>query len=460
MRRRVTSPRSAAQAALLALALTTASVACGPPPPEAVPEAAVAAPEPGAGLGRLADVTLSFATIDPSVPRAIELAGLVTLLLEAGLADLVEVRVHVGSVPGPPGASGALVAEMERWTATPAITAAGDEITVTLTVCDVNARCQDHSGRGPRAAPWEMTAALLRRAAFTLGRAPPPELAPDGWGATLSSDPYAVLLAGRAAAVFYGVLPAPTALGDRKRDPVVRATFLDPSMGPSWWVLARRALGLGDTAAASAAFARASLARPQSPAFLGDEAHALGLRGRWREALTVHETLAELVPGDPRFAIPHARTAAMAGAEQRAAELLDGLPTAQRGTAEELAIRVDLQAETTPPAARDALLSQWQRVAAMDPEPVRRRVRLAVQTQRYDHAMGLANVLRERGEPTEADALLVALGAATGSYRQAAEAAARLGLHDLEVQLAQRESGTVPSEIEAPPRPRRVRAGS
>jgi len=411
-----------------------------------------------AGLGHVVDVRMGYPVVADGVPKRLETGGLIALLLESGLADIVEVRPRVAEAPPPPGSTTALMIGAEVWSAETQVTAADGVLSVVTVLCDAEQACEEHRGRGPIAAPWEATAAILGGIVFALGRNPPPEAAADGWSASLSSDPYAVLIAGRAAAQFYGASPpvSDEALGDRTRDPLTRAVFLDPGIGPAWWLLGRRALD-SDPTAASQAFVRASLGRPQSPAFLADDAFALARRERWDEAFALYETLGEVLPGDPRFVVPHARAALASGSLGRATQLLDGLPEMQRGSAEELELRVDLGEGTAEPKQQDIILAKWQAVAKADPEPVRRRIRLAVQSNRYEDALALVEALAQRSPGGEADALLVALGTATGKFGIAADAAERLGQPELSAELRARTSAPPSRSDEGlPPRPARA----
>ena len=381
----------------------------------------IAAPSPTlqeevrpAALGRVADVALHFPVIESPFSRSTEMAGLVALLLEGGLADLPEVRPSIGGAARPLAGSRAILTKAEQWTGTIGVSVQEGVLRVRLSLCGPDAPCAETAADGPVTAPWEPTAVLLQRAAFTLGRSPPPGLVPTGWAETVSGDPYALLVAGRAAASFYGALP-PTAeedIGDRKRDPLARAVFLDPGISPVWWLIGRRALAGDRPVDASQALARAAVGRPEGLAFLAEEAFVLSVRGRHEEAVTVYEELAEVLPGDLRFVIPHAAAALGSGQATRAAALLDALPPRVQGSPAELAIRVELGVGRGTSSDHDKVLARWQAAAPEDPEPVRRRVRIAVETGRYSDALALTPELRLRGAAEEADALDPALTAA------------------------------------------------
>ena len=99
----------------------------------------------------------------------------------------------------------------------------------------------------------------------------------NGWDAPISRDPYAILLAGRSAATWYGLIPGvpEETVGDKRRDVITRAVLVDPQLGFSQWINARRSLLRGFPQLARGAFARASLAQPHRVLYRADEAAAI-----------------------------------------------------------------------------------------------------------------------------------------------------------------------------------------
>src|SRR4029450_6933088 len=94
-------------------------------------------------------------------------------------------------------------------------------------------------------------------------------------------------LAGRAAAVLYGKLPAPTEeeIGDRRKDAIARAVYVDPHDAPAAWGLIRREAARGQFDKAQEAFPRALEARPSSVALYADQAALSALAAKPATAL-------------------------------------------------------------------------------------------------------------------------------------------------------------------------------
>ncbi len=396
---------------------------------------------PTAALLPLA-VDLSVASAAPGLSRAAETAGLLTALLEQGLGELEGVVPRVAGVPLPPGLAAPLPTEPEAWRASPAVRGEGAELVVSLELCPPQGACATWEGRGPVEAPWMPAADVLAAASLALGRAAALDVAEDR-KAPLSADPYAVLVAGRGAAVWYGLLPAPpeAAIGDRKRDPIARAVFLDPAIPHAWWLLGRRQAAAGDLGAARLSFARAVVVRPRSAVFAAGEAAAFAGLGKTEAAWVAWQGLDA---GDARWLLPRAQAALDSGHPAESKAMLAELPAGWSRTPPVLAVRVALAEALDPGGDHDMLLSRWQAADPAATEPVRKRVVLAVAQGRLEDALVHARELAARGRSEDGQRLAVALAAALGRWGEAAAAADALGEADLAAVLRSRAGAPLP----------------
>ncbi|MBA2321546.1 MAG: hypothetical protein H0V89_10355, partial [Deltaproteobacteria bacterium] len=301
-----------------------------------------------------------------------EVIGLATALVESGLSELPDVAATVDGVEPAPGIANALRTGSTRWTAELTMDDDPALLRFQLALCDATARCLVQQATGSRDDVVAPITDLLVWAARMLGRPPRAEV----WGAPISPDPYAVLVCGRSAAVFYGVLPpvAPERVGDRNADPIAKAVWLDPGMGLAEWVLGRREAARGEWGTARVAFTSATLGRPGSDGFLADEAAALAAAGKAEAATVAWTALYETAPADPRYPLPLARAATDSDQPTLAAKVVDALAPQflDEPAVVELAVRI---ADATGPSADyDQLLARWAEAYPLEPEPVRRRV--------------------------------------------------------------------------------------
>lgn len=432
------------------LSLLLIPLACRPPepPPEdTAPDSAgaEAAELPALFAGKVAVVEIALPTPDPALPRGAELSGLVTALLELGLADLDGVVPRVQGAPPSPGLAEALLGDAERWTASLTLAERGEQLDLRLSLCALDTCEVLASDAGTRAEPAPGVAALVSAVADHLLRGEAPGAA-DERALPTSADPYAVLLTGRSAATFYGILPAPPEekVGDKRRDPVARALLVDPETAVGNWIAGRRALGRGEPEAARDFFTRASFARPTSDLLMADEAAALRAGGHDRAAWYALSALEGRRPADLRFTLATAGAALAAEQPQAAEDRLGALPEPAASDPAVLARRVDalaaLHREAFP--TYDALLARWATVAPMDAEPVRRRVQLRVREGAFEAALPLAAELSSRGATDEAATLELALLNALDRPEQAAARASALG----QAALARRLSASASSD--------------
>jgi len=388
-----------------------------------------------------------------------EMLGLAAASLEAALADLPEVIPVVEGAPQSPGLADALQAGRERWTAALQIGQVADGVRFAIRLCDANEVCTDLAADAQRERPEPALARLLEGIAGALGRAPPEAIAAS-WAAPISQDPYAILLAGRSAATWYGLLPGvrEDEIGDRRRDPITRAVLVDPQLALAQWINGRRSLARGAPQLARSAFTRASLAAPQRLLFRADEAAAVGAMGLEEEARRAWELVQARAPDEIRFAAARARALVEAGDLAGAAELLDGLPDRFDGDVAAIEIRVALAERGGPAPPYDGLLARWQLADGADPEPVRRRIDLRVREGRYDEAIAFLPALEERGAAEEAARLAISLGIAVGDYDLASRKAEELGLTHVAARVRARAKlllhpDEVPPELLRPDEP-------
>lgn len=423
-------------------------LACAPPEPPEVP----GVPDTGEQeMGQLqldpstrpALLTLSLAEPEPAIPRGAELSGLVTGLLELGLADLDGVVPEVAGVAPSPGLAGLLRADLERWTLATRLWERERVLTVEATLCTAGGVCQTHAALATRAEPTPAIATIVEAVAAQMARG---EDAGSGLARAepQSDDPYAVLLAGRSAATWYGLLP-PTPenlLGHKRRDPVSRALLVDPDTALGNWVAGRRALALGDAEQARTRFATASFARPSSTLLLADEAAALTAAGHAETAWFAWQTVLARRPLDPRFVRPAAEAALRAGLPGEAETLLAllGEPWASRSEVLSLRARAQEALGYSASDEHDQLLARWAELAPEDPEPVRRRLHNHVRAAAYEEALALAAELARRGRAAEAAEVELALLNALGRPAEGAEKARLAGQPEAAARLRARAS--------------------
>ncbi|TNE90523.1 MAG: hypothetical protein EP330_07910 [Deltaproteobacteria bacterium] len=422
---------------------------CGPAPSEELPASAEAAVVERAVL-HVADVHLLL----PNVPEGRwgqERAGLVSALIELGLADIEGVVPRIAGLAPSPGLRQVVTADAERWEASVSVSL--DPWEVGLTVCEQDGPCELHrSEAGSPTEPSPAVAEVLDQTAAQLLRRPDPE-ARETWAAPVSDDPYATLLAGRGAAAFYGLGPVvkQTAVGDAKRDPITRAVRVDPGMAVASWLLARREYDRDLPFAARGLVVRGFLSRP-SPVFSADEGACFALEDKASSARRVWDGLSARAPSDLRFLAPTASARLAAGALDETASLLADWPDAVLRHPAIAELRVALAEARGELDGYDDLLAIWQAADPTDPEPVRRRVQIRVRAEAYDEALPLTDELARRGAEAESRDLATALLAALGRWSEAAASAETAGKSTLAARLRARgalekDATTLPPEL-------------
>lgn len=370
--------------------------------------------------------------------RASDRAGLVVALLDLGWTDLEGVVPHVGAAPIAPGLREVVGVGAEDWVARVEVDL--DPWEVRLALCPPERTCARLASRaGTFETPWEATSELLRASSTVLARFPTPE-SYASWSAPISADPYAVLIAGRSAAVVYGLRDpsAPEHLGDFRIDPVARAVRIDPGMGVADWLLARREVERGEVLAARKWLGRGVLARPASVALRADEAALQLADGDVAEAARAFEALGVGHPADLRLLAPTARSLLGAGRVEDAARVLSGFRAEIHRDPVVAELRVALAEAGAPPDDYDRLLAVWQDSAPTLAEPVRRRIRLRVRDGEYGPALDRVPDFAGRGADDEARRLTLALATALERWEDAAVAAEGLDRPDVAGRLRAR----------------------
>jgi tetratricopeptide (TPR) repeat protein len=357
--------------------------------------------------------------------RTVEDVGLALALLESGLAEVSHVLPIVegaGASPGLASWGGTLALP---WRARVAAQEVRGELTVKVELCDASGLCSEETVQSSLLGLPRAMAPLYGALARLLLRPPLPGAEEETWSAPLSEDPYALRVVGRAAASVYGLLPpvAPEHEGDRRRDPVARAVFLDPSLSLAQWMAGRWHLARGEAAEARQAFTRAALEGKRRVLFRADEAAAILAEGHGVEAVKAWEAVRHEAPEDVRFVPALAKALLTAGSRDAALALLDALPARyQRGPAV-LPLRARLAELGTGKEDYDGLLAEWQALEPELPEPRLKRIQLRIRQARLSEALAMVQELGKR-EGGEREAQLgMALAVGTGDWHFALEQA-------------------------------------
>jgi hypothetical protein len=400
-------------------------LACAPQPeaPAVTPVVEVAVVPP------VVDLAISVAAAPADLPRSTEIAGLVTAMVELGASDLAAVVPRVGAGAGQPGLDLALEAGSVAGTLTLSLTGSADALRLGGRVC-VADRCTDLSSEtaGSSSDPAPAVGAFLRALSSAVGR-PPARDAERAWSVAESSDPYAALIAGRAAATAYGTLPAtpPDALWDKRRDVFRRALYIDPKMPVAGWLAGRRAMALGDAARAREFAAYAMSWRGDSVALRALVAAAEARLDREEAAWDGWRALMDRTGTDVRFVVPYVHAALAVHAPEAAERALDDLPERHATEPRVAAARVAIHEAGGDNADYDALLAAWQASDPTDPVPVRKRLGLRVAASLWDEALAFTEALAQRGAKDEADRASLAVLLALGRPSEAADRADAIG---------------------------------
>lgn len=376
-----------------------------------------------------------------------EVAGLVVLLYETGLTDLAGIVPHYGRHGPPPGVDRWLTGGSRHWTARFSFAYERDTVQIVLRLCPIGGACKGASATGPRESPEGAITELLVWSAGQFDT-PVPAGMVEAWSKPLSPDRYAVLVLGRAAATWYGMLDPvdPEERGNPGKDPLTRVVLIDPSLSLAHYVLGRRALDIGRYGNADSAFQRARKSTPERFVFEVAAAAAAGAAGQWPEARKLWDEIDARWPDDSRFVIPRLEAYLSNDMGREAQGLINELPKRFDRDPEVARLRVGVADELGPGPDYEALVAEWEAVAEYDPEPVRRHIALRLRDGRFEEAFELLPKLEARGAATEAKQMMIALGAGIGRFDEAARQAALVGSDELAERLRIR------AELEKNPR--------
>lgn len=372
-----------------------------------------------------------------------EVAGLVVGLFETGLADVNTLVPHYEGHSPPPGIDRWLTAESQHWRARLSFAHEAESVRIVLRLCPETGACKGASATGPRDAPEGAVTQLLVWTTAAIG-APVPAGMVETWSRPLSKDRYAVLILGRGAATVYGILDPvePDDRGVPSDDPLTRAMLIDPTLAIAQYLLGCRSYELGRYDAAARSFERAQQLSPDRFVFQVAGAAATSGLGQWSEARKQWDALDASWPADSRFATPRIESYLSSGAVEEAGPLLDELPDRYAGDPTVARLRVQVAEAVGPGPNFEKLVEAWEAAAAFDPEPVRKHISLRLRDGRLAEAFELINKLEDRGAATEAQQLMVALGAELGRYDEAAKQAAKMGSDELSEKLKLRAALT------------------
>jgi tetratricopeptide (TPR) repeat protein len=365
-----------------------------------------------------------------------EVAGTVVALYETGLADLTGVVPHYESHGPPPGIDHWLTGGSKHWTARFSFAYDRDSLQIVLRLCVQGGACKGASASGPRESPEGAVTELL---VWTAGQleAPVPAGMVETWSKPLSSDRYAVLVLGRAAASWYGIVDPvdPEERGIPGRDPLARVVLIDPSMSLAHYILGRRALDIGRANVAARAFERARETTPDRFVFEVAVAAAAAASGLWADARKKFDDLEARWPDDSRFVIPRLEAYLATDMAKEAQTLIDELPARFDRDPEVARLRVGVAEKLGPGPDFEQLITAWEEAAEHDPEPVRRHIALRLRDGRFEEAFALLGKLEARGATSEAKQMTIALGADIGRFEDAAKQAALAGSEALAERL-------------------------
>jgi tetratricopeptide (TPR) repeat protein len=392
--------------------------------------------------------------VDPPVHRSEhrwsgETAGLAVVLLEAGLIELPGVVPMVAEAPVAVGLEGALLDGASEWRLSVEIEYPDDDrVELYARLCPEPGRCVGGHGSATRTAPGPGVAEILVTLAGDLGIEVPEGLI-DLWKRPVSEDDYAALLAGRAAAKFYGFMePVAARLwGHRTADPSERAVMVDPTMAVAHWIKAREAVRRYRPKDAMEALDRALDEGAHRAWLYAARASLLARVGQWERARGAWDALAEASPEDARYVVPRIRAYLASGAPSAALEILSALPGRLLDEAETTELRVAIAEALGPGEDYETLLRAWADAASGDPEPLRRQVAYRLRLGRNAEALALLRDLEDRGAVAEAHELAIAIGNELGRYGEAADDAQEMGFVELARRIRTRaamDSGTAP----------------
>jgi tetratricopeptide (TPR) repeat protein len=347
-----------------------------------------------------------------------EFRGLATAALEAGLYDLPGV-VPVISAQVPLAGKELLGAARRTVDARYYCEGPPDALNLTLELCIAGGACENITATARREAPWDALGTLLEGVATVLELKVSEETR-QSWHLPGSKDTYAELLTGRAAGMYYGVIPLPDPLPTGNMHPGFRPVLVDPKQPLAQWIWARWQLRTSeeeDQGNPVENLGRAALHRSSSPLFLAERALLL-LKARPEEALLDLNEIRRKYENDPRFLDPYIRALLGSGRAADALAALKLFPVEFLWSPRIARLQVEV-AGAAGVKDLDPLLAHWQKIDLTVVEPVKRRIALRVDQGEYEAALSLIEALRTRAPGAETDALETALLISLGRFVEA-----------------------------------------
>lgn len=367
--------------------------------------------------------------------RTIDGAGLVTVAIELGLGDLPGVVPTVEGAPAWPVLDDMARVAEARWELDLTVATDKELLTYEGSLCGPDAPCILLTGRVDPSDPGPGVVRILERIEAELGVSPDAEAA-DARIRKASKDPYAYRLAGRAAAILYGLRPPADKPWDKRADPVRRAVLVDPSLPEAGYVAGRVLLDRGRTMdplpggkpvedLIAGLVQRPLVARPSSVLLRAVEASALTELDRDEAADLLWFDLVEATADDPRFLVAGARSALRLDRPRKVESLMVRVPA----VAVDDPVVTELRARAAAggdPGFLDERLAEWALAEPELAEPIHARIGLRVRQDRFEEALALVPELSTRGVAEEESARLErALVAAIDRSRLPGEAPGR-----------------------------------
>ncbi|MEM6930645.1 MAG: hypothetical protein AAF602_27170, partial [Myxococcota bacterium] len=339
--------------------------------------------------------------------------------LEGTLLSVPRVVPRIPDVDLPPGIANTPSSPDGPWGLSFAVTMNRKALELRLMTCAPTGNCDEDVvfGEGaPEVVAGQAVGKVLERLDVTA-----PEAAAQCMARPPSSDDYASLIAGRGAAVVYG-LYTPEEVGDRDGDPSERAIYLDPKSGLANWMAARARFARGALDSAETAILKAQGACPDHLGIAADAARIALRLGKVGDAVALLEQ-ARGAADDPRL-VPLWLDAWVRSDRISEAETLGLRANAtfpdDANVARTLADLAKAQGDLP---AYEQWVQRWSDRASRDPEPARRLIGILARQNRWKEAWSSIKELERRGSPEEARQWKVTAGLALERYREAAEAA-------------------------------------
>lgn len=323
-----------------------------------------------------------------------------------------------GAMPSP-GIAASPQSSTGAWSLSFAATQSGKAVEIRMLTCAPNGGCDEdvvYGTSSPEELGGEAAAMLIDRLGVTVA-----ESVAECLATPPSRDDYASLIAGRSAAVVYGIVE-PAEIGDRTDDPTERAIYLDPRSGLANWTAARARYARGALDSAETAILKATASCPGHLGMAADAARIALDLGKNDDAIALLDG-ARGALDDPRL-VPL---------------WLDGWVRVDRvREAEVLGKRANLTFPDDPNVARvladlaraqgkmdeyETWVEAWSDRASDDPEPARRLIGIMAREGRWKEAWKSIAELDRRGADDEARQWRITAGLALERYREAAQAA-------------------------------------